>query len=83
MAQRVKIDPFVVAVDRLQKIALVGFHSSLGILLGIEPSLSSRFEIDYGCYPDQQRTYFTLRDARQTLSSEAIGTGLERLSMPA
>ncbi len=33
--------------------------------------------IDYGCYPDQQRPYFTLREARQTLSSEATGTGLE------
>ena len=35
------------------------------------------YVIDYGCYPDQQRPYFTLRDARQTLSSEATGTGLE------
>ncbi len=35
------------------------------------------YVIDYGCYPDQQRPYFTLREARQTLSSEATGTGLE------
>jgi hypothetical protein len=33
--------------------------------------------VDYGCYPDQQRPYYTLRDARHTLSSEATGTGLE------
>lgn len=33
--------------------------------------------VDYGCYPDQRRPYFTLRDARQTLSTEATGTGLE------
>jgi hypothetical protein len=35
------------------------------------------YVIDYGCYPDQQRPYFTLREARQTLGSEATGTGLE------
>jgi phage terminase large subunit GpA-like protein len=35
------------------------------------------YVVDYGCYPDQKRSYFTLRDARQTLSTEAIGTGLE------
>jgi phage terminase large subunit GpA-like protein len=35
------------------------------------------YVIDYGCYPDQQRPYFTLREARQTLGSEAMGTGLE------
>jgi hypothetical protein len=35
------------------------------------------YVIDYGCYPDQQRPYFTLRDARQTLSTEASGSGLE------
>ena len=35
------------------------------------------YVIDYGCYPDQQRPYFTLREARQTLSSEATGIGLE------
>ncbi len=35
------------------------------------------YVIDYGCYPDQLRPYFTLREARQTLSSEATGTGLE------
>ncbi len=33
--------------------------------------------VDYGSYPDQQRSYFTLRDARQTLTTEAVGTGLE------
>ncbi len=35
------------------------------------------YVIDYGCYPDQQRPYFTLREARQTLGSEAMGMGLE------
>ncbi|MEJ7591170.1 MAG: terminase gpA endonuclease subunit [Planctomycetaceae bacterium] len=33
--------------------------------------------IDYGAWPDPQRPYFTLRDATQTLSSMAAGTGLE------
>ena len=33
--------------------------------------------IDYGCYPDQHRAYFTLRDARHTLVTESEGTGLE------
>ena len=32
---------------------------------------------DYGAYPDQKRPYFTLRDARQTLTLAAPRTGLE------
>ncbi len=35
------------------------------------------YVIDYGSFPDQQRAYFTLRDARQTLSHAAPNTGLE------
>jgi len=35
------------------------------------------YVIDYGAYPDQRRPYFTLRDARHTISSVAAGTGLE------
>ncbi|MCY2977242.1 MAG: phage terminase large subunit family protein [Planctomycetota bacterium] len=35
------------------------------------------YVVDYGCYPDQHRNYFTLRDARHTLVTEAEGTGLE------
>ena len=35
------------------------------------------YVVDYGSYPDQQRPYYTLRDARQTLSNVAPGTGLE------
>lgn len=35
------------------------------------------YVIDYGTYPDQQRAYFTLRDARRTLATTADGTGLE------
>ena len=35
----------------------------------------SGYVVDYGTYPDQQRPYFTLRDARHTLATE--GTGLE------
>ena len=31
--------------------------------------------VDYGSFPDQKRSYFTLRDARHTLATE--GTGLE------
>jgi phage terminase large subunit GpA-like protein len=33
--------------------------------------------IDYGAYPDQQRAYFTLRDARRTLGSVAKAAGME------
>jgi len=33
--------------------------------------------IDYGTYPDQQRPYFTLRDARLTLAHVTTATGLE------
>jgi phage terminase large subunit GpA-like protein len=35
------------------------------------------YVVDYGAYPDQQRPYFTLRDARPTLADVAPGTGLE------
>jgi hypothetical protein len=35
------------------------------------------YVVDYGAYPDQKRKYFTLRDARHTLSAHAEGTGLE------
>ena len=35
------------------------------------------YVIDYGTYPDQQRSYFTLRDSRQTLATVPDGTGLE------
>ncbi|MGE3803909.1 MAG: terminase gpA endonuclease subunit, partial [Gemmataceae bacterium] len=33
--------------------------------------------IDYGSYPDQKRGYFTLRDARNTLSTATQNAGLE------
>ena len=33
--------------------------------------------VDYGAYPDQQRPYFTLRDARRTLSAVTPSSGLE------
>ena len=35
------------------------------------------YVVDYGSFPDQQRAYFTLRDARQTLAAIGKGTGLE------
>ncbi len=35
------------------------------------------YVVDYGTYPDQKRSYFTLRDARLTLCTSAEGTGLE------
>ena len=35
------------------------------------------YVVDYGGFPDQQRAYFTLRDARQTLAAIGKGTGLE------
>lgn len=35
------------------------------------------YVVDYGSYPDQKRTYFTLRDARHTLATAAPGSGLE------
>jgi len=35
------------------------------------------YVIDYGTYPDQQRPYFTLRDARHTLATVTKATGLE------
>ncbi len=35
------------------------------------------YVIDYGTYPDQQRQYFTLRDARYTLAMATKSAGLE------
>lgn len=35
------------------------------------------YVIDYGAYPDQQRAYFSVRDARRTLGSVAKNAGLE------
>jgi phage terminase large subunit GpA-like protein len=35
------------------------------------------YVVDYGEYPDQQRPYFTLRDARRTLAMAAGTSGLE------
>jgi hypothetical protein len=35
------------------------------------------YVIDFGTYPDQQRSYFTLRDARRSLAMSHRGTGLE------
>jgi len=33
--------------------------------------------IDYGCYPDQKRSYFTLQDVKQTLARQHPGTTLD------
>ena len=35
------------------------------------------YVLDYGTYPDQQRSYFTLREAQKTLARAAPGAGLE------
>jgi hypothetical protein len=35
------------------------------------------YVVDYGAYPDQGRSYFTLRDARLTLATVTKATGLE------
>ena len=35
------------------------------------------YVVDYGAYPDQQRPYFTLRDARHTLATATKTSGLE------
>ena len=35
------------------------------------------YVVDYGAYPDQQRPYFTLRDARSTLANVSDSMGLE------
>jgi Phage terminase large subunit (GpA) len=35
------------------------------------------YVLDYGTYPDQKREYFTLRDARKTISLAHPGTGQE------
>ena len=35
------------------------------------------YVVDYGTYPDQKRSYFTLSDAQRTLARAAPGAGLE------
>jgi hypothetical protein len=37
----------------------------------------SGFVVDYGAWPDPQRAYFTLRETKKTLSTEAPGASLE------
>ena len=46
------------------------------VIVGWESDFTG-YVVDYGAYPDQQRAYFTLRDARRTLSHAAPNTGLE------
>ncbi|TWT47188.1 terminase gpA endonuclease subunit [Botrimarina hoheduenensis] len=45
------------------------------LVVAWEPNFTG-YVLDYGAYPDQQRDYFTLRDARRTLTL-AHGGGLE------
>ena len=35
------------------------------------------YVVDYGTYPDQRRSHFTLRDARRTLARQSPGAGVE------
>ena len=46
------------------------------VVVGWEPDFSG-YLLDYGEWPSQQRAYFTLRDARRTLSMVTGITGLE------
>jgi hypothetical protein len=46
------------------------------LLCGWEDDFTG-YLLDYGAYPDQKRSYFTLRDARKTLMGVHGGTGQE------
>jgi Terminase large subunit gpA, endonuclease domain len=46
------------------------------VVAGWESDFSG-YVLDYGTYPDQQRPYFTLRDARHTLATCSKSAGLE------
>ncbi|MDO5582390.1 MAG: phage terminase large subunit family protein, partial [Planctomycetia bacterium] len=58
--------------------AFIDVHEKvLYYLLAAWESGFSGYVIDYGTYPDQQRQYFTLREAQRTLSQSSPGSGLE------
>ena len=46
------------------------------MVCGWEPNFTG-FIVDYGTWPDQRRTFFTLRDSRRTLAQAKPGAGLE------
>ncbi len=46
------------------------------VIAAWEPDFTG-YVLDYGAWPDQQRGYFTLRDAQRTLARAAPGAGLE------
>ncbi len=46
------------------------------MLCGWEENFTG-YIVDYGTWPDQKRTYYTLRDIRSTISRAAPGAGLE------
>lgn len=83
-----KVDDVLQKINRLERgrIAIAANHLTAFIdvqqrllfyLVAAWEDDFTGYVVDYGSYPDQHRSYFTLRDVRQTLTSEAVGTGLE------
>ncbi|MDD3586670.1 MAG: phage terminase large subunit family protein [Thermoguttaceae bacterium] len=71
-------DQNVVPLDCQYLSAFIDVHEKvLYYLLAAWESNFSGYIIDYGTYPDQQRQYFTLREAQRTLALSSPGSGLE------
>lgn len=66
-----------------RRLDIIRFHSGLGSGQRLRRQTIDReddftgFVVDYGVFPDQKRPYFTLRDARQTLTMATKSSGLE------
>ena len=65
-----------IAVTHLSAFVDVQGKALFWVVCGWEDNFTG-YVLDYGTYPDQQRQYFTLRDAQRTLQHVAKGAGLE------
>ena len=63
------------SIDWLQPIVADALDQGQQVI--VECAQGAMLDIDYGTYPDQRRPYFTLRDARTTLSLATKASGLE------
>jgi hypothetical protein len=81
-------DQIAVKVNRMQRCEVPIGCNHLTMFVDVQASLLfyvvaaweddfTGYVLDYGTFPDQQRPYFTLRDARQTLTMATKASGLE------
>ena len=87
-ADELTADQIVAKINRMQRRAVPIGCNRLMMFVDVQASLLffvvvaweddfTGYVVDYGEYPDQKRPYFTLRDARQTLTTATRASGLE------